>query len=243
MGEAWRGDGLLGDVLPGDQGWGALEGVVTVHREATPVRSLDEPDWDALLATLSGKHRQQVRRFERRLAKSHDLAYRLSDGPDRLRPDLDAFFALHDKRWEGQSAAVDETSRAFFREFAAEAQRAGWLRLWLLELDGAPAAAFLGFRFGGAELYYQLGRDPAFDKLAVGRVLIAHTIRAALEDGAAEYRFLRGDEPYKDRFADYDPGLETVVLPRSLLGRLAVGGVSLLRRSERGRRWVADRAD
>jgi CelD/BcsL family acetyltransferase involved in cellulose biosynthesis len=45
----------------------------------------------------------------------------------------------------------------------------------------------------------------------VGLVLLAHSIRAALEDGLDEYRFLRGAEPYKYRFADEDPGLETIV--------------------------------
>jgi hypothetical protein len=40
-------------------------------------------------------------------------------------------------------------------------------------------------------------------------VLLIHSIRQALEDGLDEYRFLRGGEPFKYRFAANDPGLET----------------------------------
>ena len=50
----------------------------------------------------------------------------------------------------------------FHREFAAQALRRGWLRLWFLEIDGKPVAALYGFRFAGAESAYQAGRDPAF---------------------------------------------------------------------------------
>jgi CelD/BcsL family acetyltransferase involved in cellulose biosynthesis len=45
-------------------------------------------------------------------------------------------------------------------------------------------------------------------------VLLAHTIRAAFDGGAAEYRFGRGQDPYKYRFTDADPGLETVAATR-----------------------------
>ena len=39
---------------------------------------------------------------------------------------------------------------------------------------------------------------------------MAHTVRVAIADGVEEYRLLRGDEPYKARFATDDPGLETI---------------------------------
>ena len=53
---------------------------------------------------------------------------------------------------------------------------------------------------------------------------MAHTVRAALDDGVAEYRLLLGGEAYKDRFATADHGLETVVLARGLRGRAARAG-------------------
>ena len=109
--------------------------------------------------------------------------------------------------------------REMHHEFARAALDHGWLRLWLLELDGRPLAAWYGLRFADAEWFYQSGRDPAADTEHVGFVLLAHTIRAAIQDGVGDYPLLRGDEEYKSRFADRDPGLQTIALPLTARGR------------------------
>ena len=58
-------------------------------------------------------------------------------------------------------------------------------------------------------------------------VLLAHTVRTAFEDGAREYRFLRGDEPYKYRFAEADAGVDTVAVGNGRLGgTIAVAGAA-----------------
>ena len=51
-----------------------------------------------------------------------------------------------------------------------------------------------------------------------------------MEDGVREYRFLRGGEPYKSRWADRDAGLETVALGRGLRGRAVVAAPASVRR-------------
>jgi CelD/BcsL family acetyltransferase involved in cellulose biosynthesis len=115
----------------------------------------------------------------------------------------------------------------------------GWLRLWIMELDDEPVAVWYGFRYAGIEWYYQSGRDPARESDSVGFVLLCHTIRAALEDGAEAYWFLRGGEAYKDRFAEEDPGVQSVTVAHSLRGRAAVAAVrSLDRLPASGRRWA-----
>jgi CelD/BcsL family acetyltransferase involved in cellulose biosynthesis len=147
---------------------------------------------------------------------------------------------LHRERWgEGSSSFVPPRD-ALHRDFAAAALERGWLRLWTLELDGRPAAAWLGYRFGGCEWYYQAGRDPALEREAVGFVLMAHTVREALNDGVREYRLLLGGEAYKDRFATADPGLETVVFARGPIGRaLRAGARAALRAPAPVRRRVS----
>jgi hypothetical protein len=77
-------------------------------------------------------------------------------------------------------------------------------------VDGEPVAAVYGFRVSDTECYYQAGRDQRWDHYRVGFVVLAHAIREAANDGMSEYRLLRGDEEYKQRFETHDPGLETV---------------------------------
>jgi CelD/BcsL family acetyltransferase involved in cellulose biosynthesis len=220
MSDGW--DVLLAERLPGEGHADELGGRL-LRRDATPVIDFPEGGWDEYLATRSSNFRSQVRRKERKLLREHGLSYRLSDDPERLDDDLSVLFNLHEARWAGGSSGALAGSReAFHRDFAAVAQGRGWLRLWIAEVEGRPAAAWYGFRFGGADWYYQFGRDPDWDKASLGLVLLAHTVRDAVESGQRQYRLLRGGESYKDRFATGDPGLETVAVPRSARGRLAV---------------------
>jgi dTDP-4-amino-4,6-dideoxygalactose transaminase/CelD/BcsL family acetyltransferase involved in cellulose biosynthesis len=224
-----RFDLFLGDKLPAPEGWAAFLGARVLRRAGGPVLRFGGASWEGLLAGRSSNFRGQVRSRERRLARAHDLRFRLCDDPDRLTSDLDTLFALNAARWPGDRWFAGATE-AFHRDFAAIALRRGWLRLWLLEVDGEPVAAWYGFRFAGAESYYQAGRDPAWDRWSVGFVLLAHTIRAAVQDGMAEYRFLEGGEAYKYRFANADPGLETIALAGSPAGSAAVAAAVALGR-------------
>jgi CelD/BcsL family acetyltransferase involved in cellulose biosynthesis len=222
-------DLFVGENVPADEGWAAFLGAKVLRRTGSPVLRFRGASWDELLAARSSNFREQVRRRERKLRREHEVRFRLSDDPAQLHDDLDILFSLHSARWKG-GGLFTSTSEGFHREFAVCALERGWLRLWMLEVDGAPVAAWYGFRFGDAESYYQAGRDPAWSGASVGFVLLAHTIREALEDGVAEYRFLEGGEDYKYRFTREDPGLETIGLARSAAGAAAVTAARTLGR-------------
>lgn len=213
------GDGgglFLAEQLPRDRDWSSVLDGRVVRREASPVIRSREGGWASYLASKSANFREQVRARERRLRRRYEVAFRRTDDPDRLQDDMGTLLALHRARWGTRESAF--RSEAFHRAFAEAALDRGWLRLWFLELDGRPAAAWYGFRFGDVESFYQSGRDPRLERDSVGFVLLAHTIREALDDGVREYRLLRGDEPYKYRFADADPGVVTVAVGRGMLG-------------------------
>jgi CelD/BcsL family acetyltransferase involved in cellulose biosynthesis len=228
-------DLFVGERLPGDAA-GGLPGV-RLQREGNPVLHVGGRGWDELLASYSANFRQQVRRRERKLLREHGLHLRLTDSPAALERDLDTLLALHRARWRGRDTKFS-SHEAFHRDFAALALDRGWLRLWIAELGGTPAAAWYGFRFGGVESFYQAGRDPAADRLSIGSVLLNHTIRSAVEDGMAEYRFLRGDESYKHRFAGEDRGLDTLALARTPLGSGAIEAALAVLTRPRGRRLL-----
>lgn len=221
-------DVLLAERLPADEGWADAVGGEVLMLESTPTVRL-RGGWEDYLATRSGHLRKRVRYAERRLRRDHVLAYRLCTDPSCLERDMATLFALHASRWRGNGSGALEGERGRFHvDFAAHALARGWLRLWFLELDGRPVAAWYGLRLGGVEWFYQAGRDPACDRLSVGFVLLAHTIRAAADDGMREYRLLRGGEGYKDRFSDADPGLETRILARGAAGRVAASAAGSL---------------
>jgi CelD/BcsL family acetyltransferase involved in cellulose biosynthesis len=233
---------LIGEQLPRDERWSALLGGARVSREGNPVLRFEQERWDDYLAAQSANLRQQIRRLERRLTKAHDVRYACPTTAAEFEAGLDALFALHRARW---SHAGTNFSRreSFHREFARLARERGWARLWLLEIDRRAVAAWYGLRFGDWECYYQLGRDPRWDRASVGFVLLVHSMREALQDGMTEYRFLRGGESYKYRFASDDPGLESIVVARGRAGGAALAAVRAglaLRRAYRDR-WPGSR--
>ncbi len=220
-------DVFLGEQLPGDEDWTSLLGGRTWRREASPTLHLPAT-WNEYLSGRSANFREQLRRRETGLHGAGEVVTRLADGTT-LDRDLDALFALHRARWG--STATDFGDTPFHRELARDALDRGWLRLWLLELNGRAVAAWHGFHVGTVTSYYQAGRDPSLDRQSVGSVLMARTIRAAIAEGATEYRFGRGDEPFKSRFSSHDSGLETVALARGWLGRSAYAVGRLARRA------------
>jgi CelD/BcsL family acetyltransferase involved in cellulose biosynthesis len=232
---------LLAEQVAGDQGFGELTGAHPLYRDSSPVLRLESDSWDDFLQEGGGNFRQQVRRFPRRLAGLGTVSYRLASDPALLERDLDTLFHLHRQRWGGVETPF-LLAASFHREFASYALDQGWLRLWLLEVDGRPVAAEYGFRFAAAESFYQSGREPAFRKQSVGFILLAHAVREALADGIGEFRFLRGGEEYKSRFATSDPGLETFGIPRGAAARsLLTAAAAASGRSLGLRRRILDR--
>ena len=217
---------LLAERLRGDISWDGALGGRTLQRESSPALPFHGRSWEEFLASRSRNFREQVGRRERKLAREHEIAFRLTEYPDRLEADFETLGRLHGARWGGRSEAFGAQLASFHLDFARRALERGWLRLWTLEVDGSPAAAWYGLRFAGADSYYNGGRDPAWDSYAVGFVLLSHTVRDAFNSGMTEYRFLRGDEPYKDRFAEADAGVETRLVGTGALGRLAAGATA-----------------
>jgi CelD/BcsL family acetyltransferase involved in cellulose biosynthesis len=231
----WDWDVFVGENLPGEQDWPRHLGGHLIRREGNPV--LRAPDgFEAFLTRRTPNFRSAVRKGERRLARHFQVRFRLSD-PTTLDADLDALFRLHQARL-GEQSAFGGSRTAFHRAFARRAEERGWLRLWILELDGRPVAAQYGFRFGGVESFYQSGRDPKLRHESLGMVLLSHAIRSAADEGVREFALLRGHEPYKYRFATDDGGLDSVCVARGAAGAAGLVFLKALRSSSTARKLL-----
>lgn len=206
-------DVFTGDVLPGRHSWAALLGGTLVGREASPVLDVAGLTWDSFVAGRSKNFRRWIRRAEDPLRELPDVRLRMAKGAT-LAEDFQTLERLHHALWGHRSVTFSEANRGFLSEFVRMAMERGWLRLWLLEVDGQAVAADCLFCVGDVAYVYTGGRDPAWSSWSVGSALRVAFMRSAMEEGVREIRWLRGDEEYKRRFTSRDLGLQRVIVTR-----------------------------
>jgi CelD/BcsL family acetyltransferase involved in cellulose biosynthesis len=147
-----------------------------------------------------------LRRQRRRARYLGELRIKAA-GLDDLSMAQNGLFALHACRWcaRGESGVLDNPSlEAFHREVAERFVRSGWLRLYCLYFGEQIVAANYGFFLKRRAYYYIGGFDPQFANLSPAGILLQHAISAASTEGALEFDFLRGGEPYKYRWGGHD---------------------------------------
>lgn len=172
----------------------------TVLEERCPV--LDLPaTWDAYLTSLSRKHRHELTRKMRRLERERpDARATVVATAAAVLARLDDFLALHRASRTGKAKFMDLRMERFFRSVLPGLAQAGGARLWFLEGDPGPLAAFICLEWGGVVGLYNSGFDPAHAALSPGLVLLAHVVRDAIERRLRRFDFLRGEERYKYEF-------------------------------------------
>lgn len=198
-------------------------------------------DWEGYLAGRSRKFRQRIARGLEKSLDQAGIAYSVREtrSADDLDADMQTLFRLHDARREpGASSISAPRVRGFLTGFAADALAQGWLRLRILELDGQPAAAYLGWVVGSRYAVYQSGFDPAWAEQSAGTVLLNDTVRSAIGEQVDEVDFLMGGEPYKWRFAPQPRVVRTIVLVGATSpARALVAGEAFAR--EHGKRFAS----
>lgn len=184
------------------------------REERCPVLPLPAT-WDEYLGRLPAKDRHELRRklrrLERELPGATVRSYASAGGLDEA---MKAFLTLHRKSKPGKARFMDGRMEEFFRAVAGALAREGWLRLWFLEHEERPLAAYLTYEYAGSVGLYNSGFDPAHAALSPGIVLLSHVIKDAIARGFRRFDFLRGEEPYKYAFGAVPEDLFNVVVAR-----------------------------
>jgi CelD/BcsL family acetyltransferase involved in cellulose biosynthesis len=176
---------------------------------------------------LDAKHyRKHVNWFSRQ----GTLQYHCILDPREILTHLPDFAKMHTGEWaaRGQrSLYTSDESRRFHEYLIEELEPYRAVRLDILTLDHKAIAAHFGFNWNGRVYYYRPCYDHTFEDHSPGRLLLAHIIKRAVEDGASEVDLLGGMEEYKMKLSSdiratasmqMYRGLES--LPYAVLSRL-----------------------
>jgi CelD/BcsL family acetyltransferase involved in cellulose biosynthesis len=174
--------------------------VKPVH--ACPYTSLPE-SFDVFLKGLSHNRRYDLRRNIGRLERNFKVEFTFYSGSQSAIQGINEFFELHQKRWRSRGFTgifAEQKIRNFHLDIAKSFSQKGWLGLFSLKLSGNPVAALYGFKYRSKFYYYLSGFDPRYSRYSVGNLLMSFVIGECIQEGFAEFDFLRGAEEYKDRW-------------------------------------------
>ncbi|HEY7298795.1 MAG TPA: GNAT family N-acetyltransferase [Xanthobacteraceae bacterium] len=192
----------FGEIAPGAQAFrlptpsGCVETVEP--GSACPVLALpDRPE--ALRETYPARKRRSLRLARNRAARRGRLIITSADAQTAVEM-FEELVRLHCARWSdcGETGVLaDPPIQQFHRDAVPRLLSAGLIRLCVLRIADQMSAAYYGFLHRSRAYGYLTGFDPAYKYESPSVILLDHVIAQALKDGAREFHFLRGREPYK----------------------------------------------
>lgn len=179
---------------------------VTVTRETAPSFAVEtNRPWSSLCASYSSSTR---RRLEADKERAEAMA-----GPVRsemLRPSahdvdasLDLFTRIESSGWKGRvgSALANRPDLSdFFRTYARRAAARGELRVNVLWIGDAAAAAEVAVQAHGRYWGLKIGYDERFASCAPAVQLVHASVKAAADNGLLAYEFLGSAEAWQRRW-------------------------------------------
>jgi len=151
------------------------------------------------------KQRHEIRRKQRRAERECLLEFHISGVKDALEAEMDDFIALQRASRADKAEFMTSEMRRFFIGMAGVMQKAGWLRLCFLSMNGERVASLLAFEYDRKFLLYNSGYDPdSFAQLSPGWTILSYAIQYAIAVGCRLFDFMQGNEEYKYRFGAKD---------------------------------------
>jgi len=197
-----------------------------------------DADWSEPLAKLSPRRRSDLRRAWRR-AQSHGpvRAEVLVPAPSEVPALLDLVMAVEARSWKARSGTAllqDELRRDFYRQYALAAAGEGTLRIALLHIGDAIAAAQLAAVAGNGYALLKIGYDERFADCSPGLLLLQSSIAHAAQQGIARYELLGLPSAWIEPWTRLQHACISLRLfPRRLNGLLALA-TTLAARAWRG---------
>ncbi len=154
--------------------------------------------FEAYWSARPGRLRSTVRRKGRALERDGTVEFLRLDRPGEAEAAVRAYAEVEARAWQ-----PPEPHPAFVPELIRRGLLGGWVRLWLLKLDGRPIAAQIWTLQGGGATIAKLVYDGDWKGRSPGSLLTHAALRDAMEEGQlAEIDFGRGDDSYKQQWMD-----------------------------------------
>lgn len=163
-------------------------------------------DWDTFLKSTSVRFRKQLRNKINKINSAGQMGCEVWHDVRVDGKHLIDAISVSSRSWkhrEGTSMNSTPERRKFFELLSGVASRNGWLRIWLLNLDGKPIAVEYHLEYKRRTNAMRGDFDEAYDNLSPGSILEAHIIEHCFNKGLLEYNFCGLDYRYKMRWTSH----------------------------------------
>jgi CelD/BcsL family acetyltransferase involved in cellulose biosynthesis len=193
-------------------------------REGSVVISLTQKSSTEWLAGRSPKAREQINYGLRRMKRT-GFEYHVCEPSENLTVVMDALIEqkrawLKARNIEG--LVSDEKGERFVRDAVKEMAMSGSLHLSVIRSEQHIAACHFGFMNAGVLYYYMPTYDPEFSKYSFGNLLRESLIMWACDHQLNTFDMLLGEHEYKSQYETQYKPVRTLLVSRTLVGRLAV---------------------
>jgi GNAT acetyltransferase-like protein len=211
--------------------------VIVRERPSCPYIPLDE-SWLEPERHLSSRRRSDFRRARRRAEHQGEVRGEIiSPTPRQVDSLLEAAFAVEARSWKGAAGTAlsnDPVRGGHLRRFASWASGAGILRICMLHIGEATAAIQIAVEHNSALWLLKIGFDPEFANCSPGNLLLAESIRYAVNRKLSSLEFLGTVEPWTRVWTDHERKCVSLrYYPfnfRGAAGFLSDAGANLIRR-------------
>jgi CelD/BcsL family acetyltransferase involved in cellulose biosynthesis len=161
-------------------------------------------DWEKYICSIDKKQRHEIRRKMRR-SKEYYLPVRwyITQAGENLEQETEDFMRLMANEAD-KAKFLTPAMRTQMHAIVQAANKAGWLQLAFIEVNGEKAAGYLNFDYMNHIWVYNSGLDFRFSELSPGWVLLGNLLEWANEHQRKYFDFMRGGEDYKYRFGAID---------------------------------------
>ena len=154
---------------------------------------------------LSTKKRTQIRSRIKKLNASGRPSLRVVTRPEEVPEAIEIVREIERASWKeeaGTSITRNPYQVVFYDVLTRELAERGWLRLYLLSLDGRPIAHDIGFAYRGRFYSGKTSFVETLRALQPGIVLRWMIVADLYEQGLREHDFMGDPDPYKMHWTD-----------------------------------------
>ena len=190
---------------------------VTVEEEC-PYIDLNDPEY-----FQSQSFKKKRIQYKRRLDRDFNVQYEILTGEIRLKEAIEYLYELHDQRmdYKGQKGVFQtDLRKKMFFAISKLFSKNSWLKIVTISIESKIAAILYIFQFKNCAYYYQGGFDSDYRSYSLGTITQDIAVTDAKSTGLQKFDFLRGNEPYKKRWAKRSQNIFQVLVFKQNIAKM-----------------------